>query len=818
MRLFNYIGQEEPVAYAFKTGAKKGQIAPQADTIELMKNAILQGGHNLVYKEVNPAVKAYLKEQGHGTLVGFFKLSVKNEFMTQVARTIRSKKPSDNVHINTAANAYRDGFRFMVDQIKKSGIEGSDKLKYFDQYLPRKVSQERFGELQNKIGFEGIVELLRGAIEGKVVTKILDSGSTRQPSGKIQKDKAYKLARWIAKSIQMSQRSSGFDLEQLVKIKDPAKLKEYIDDAFDHLNDAQRAELVAGLKSEDLKLLTSGRLEERLRLNELYETTINGQRVRLDDLLENNVDVLWHGYMNEMSGWAAIGERTGIKNRTELVKYQNKLNNSIDEAYKDKNARSRYITKNSWIATEEKDTIDSFFKNVLGRSAETDPTDMMSTSLRQLRKYNFMRVLNQVGVAQLPEFGISTAQQGLGTLIQEIPHFKKLLVKAQKGELDDTFFEDFAVANSTNGTEFWSRAHTNYEIEDLGGTAIGKAHDMSRKNKLLQLGNLGERATGFISGLFLVDSFQRRLTMRVFVNRMAKDLIDVAEGGTQLHKLKGRLNRYRVLGFTDEELLAIGKEFSGKNVITEKTFWGRRVKHFNFANWKDQDLVFTLGRRVNRYTQRAVQYNYLGDTNRFFTDKAFGKSMSQFRSFIMTAWSKQFLHNVAMADQQAFATFMYTTFIASLAFIGQTQMNAVGMGKTQKKKYMRSKLGNWKKGDYSKLAMASLQRSGWSSLIPTYADIFLSNLSPDNRFNFRTSGLEVNLYTGNPTYDLLTSGVAKTFGAMLKATRDDYQFSKTDMNRMMRLLPFQNMYGINNIINFLNDKSGLPKKGSTSNL
>ena len=53
---------------------------------------------------------------------------------------------------------------------------------------------------------------------------------------------------------------------------------------------------------------------------------------------------------------------------------------------------------------------------------------------------------------------------------------------------------------------------------------------------------------------------------------------------------------------------------------------------------------------------------------------------------------------------------------------------------------------------------------------------------------------------------------------MLKATRSDYSFSKTDMNRVMRLLPFQNMYGINNIINFLNDKSGLPKKGSTSKL
>ena len=818
VKLFNFLGQEEPVGYAFKSGAKKGQVAAQEDTVELIRNAVVQGGHNLVYKEVLPALKAYLKEQGHGTFGGFMQLSKKKEFMKMVARAIRSKKPTGNVHVDKAAKAYRDGFRFMADELKKSGVDGSERLTHFDQYLPRKISIERFGELENKIGFDGIVELLRGAIEGKVVTKVLDSASPRQPASKIKKDKAYKLAKWIAKSIQLSQRSGGFDLEQLVKIKDPAKLKAYLDDAFDHLPPDVRDDLFKGLKSEDLKLLTSGRLEERMRINELYETTINGNKVRLDDLFENDTDLLWHGYMNEMSGWIALGQRMGIKNRLELIKYKNKLNNSIDEAYKDGEASSRYLTKNKYIATEEKATIDSFFKNILGRSAEDDPTGMFSTALRQLRKYNFMRVLNQVGIAQLPEFAISTAQQGLGTLVQEIPHFKRLLVKAQKGELDDTFFEDLAVMGSANGTEYLSRGVTNYEIEDMGGTAIGKAHDAARKQKVFQLANAGEQATGYISGLFLIDSMQRRLTMRLFVNRMAKDLIDVAEGGTKIEKLKGRLNRYRVLGFTDEELMAIGKEFSSKNVTTEITSLGRRVKHFNFANWADQNLAHTFARRVNRYTQRAVQYNYLGDTNRYFTDKALGKSMGQFRSFIMTAWSKQFLHNIAMADMQTFTTFAYTTFIASLAYVGQTQMNTVGMGKTQKKKYLRDKLGDYKQGDYSKIAMASFQRSGWSSLIPSYADMLLGSVSPDNRFNFRTSGLEVNLYTGNPTYDLLTNGIGKTIQSVLKSTRSDYSFSKIDMNRMMRLLPFQNMYGINNILNFLKEKSGLPDKGSTSKL
>ena len=88
---------------------------------------------------------------------------------------------------------------------------------------------------------------------------------------------------------------------------------------------------------------------------------------------------------------------------------------------------------------------------------------------------------------------------------------------------------------------------------------------------------------------------------------------------------------------------------------------------------------------------------------------------------------------------------------------------------------------------------------------------------PEHRFNYRTSGLEVNLWTGNPTYDLL-GGVAKTLSSIMKSSRSDYSFSRTDLNRMMRLLPFQNLYGINNILNFIRDESGLPLKGSRSYL
>ena len=632
---------------------------------------------------------------------------------------------------------------------------------------------------------------------------------------KVAASKADILARAIIKASQMSANKSGFDIEGLFKSKNVDDLRSYLEEVLPSTNAAEVAARDALIKevSQSWDLITSGRLEQRIRLNESYKTTINGRVTTFDELLVNGADGLWHSYMNEMSGLIALAGRSGIKTRTQRLKYISDLNKSIDEAYKDGS------TFDKKVAIEEKDTIDSFFKNILGKSAENDPTDMFSTGLRMLRKYNFMRVLNQVGIAQLPEFGISVAQQGMGTLVQEIPHFRRLLVRARKGELDDTFFEELEILGSANGTEYLHRAITPYEIEDMGATAIGKAHDAGG-GKILDLVSKGERTTGYLSGLFVIDSLQRRMTMRLFVNRFAKDLIDVTDGGKNLDKLGRRLRRYRVLGFTDDELKAIAKEFSGKNVITERTSTlfgkGRRVKHFNFQNWQDQDLVKTFARRVNRYTQRAVQYNYLGDTQRFFTDKALGKSMGQFRSFIMTAWSKQFLHNLLMADMAALNTALYTMFIGGLAYIGQTHMQTIGMSDGEKKKYLKKKFGTSEE-KIQTLARAAFQRSGWSSIMPMYADFAMSGLFPEYKFNTRSSGLEINLWKGNPTMDLI-DGSFRTLGQIQKSWRDDYRFSRTDLNRAMRLLPFQNMYGITNILNYIRDNSGLPSKGKTSKL
>ena len=59
---------------------------------------------------------------------------------------------------------------------------------------------------------------------------------------------------------------------------------------------------------------------------------INGPNFdKFFEIFENDVDLLWHSYTNEMSGWYSLADRLGIKSRNAWLKYSNELKRDIDD-------------------------------------------------------------------------------------------------------------------------------------------------------------------------------------------------------------------------------------------------------------------------------------------------------------------------------------------------------------------------------------------------------------------------------------------------------------------------------------------------------
>jgi hypothetical protein len=179
--------------------------------------------------------------------------------------------------------------------------------------------------------------------------------------------------------------------------------------------------------------------------------------------------------------------------------------------------------------------------------------------------------------------------------------------------------------------------------------------------------------------------------------------------------------------------------------------------------------------------------------------------MLQFRNFTINAYAKQLLHGLHMRDFTAFSSAMTSTFIASLVYISQTQVQSLGKSKDEREEFLKDRLS------LESIGKAAFQRSTYSTMLPTFIDTLSSPFGFEPMFNYRSSGLDINLITGNPTYRLIDKGWGAIKGIGTAAVDDEYDFSKQSAYKIKGILPFQNMLGVTNILQYMIDESDLPK-------
>jgi len=109
-----------------------------------------------------------------------------------------------------------------------------------------------------------------------------------------------------------------------------------------------------------------------------------------------------------------------------------------------------------------------------------------------------------------------------------------------------------------------------------------------------------------------------------------------------------------------------------------------------------------------------------------------------------------------------------------------------------------------------RLAAAALANSSYSSILPGLWDTGQYYSTGTRFFDTRTSGLGSDIITGNPTYGLFRNAGRAVGGAAQSALRGDRQFDETDAAAIRRLLPFQNVLGMD--LPFAALASGLPER------
>ena len=431
---------------------------------------------------------------------------------------------------------------------------------------------------------------------------------------------------------------------------------------------------------------------------------------------------------------------------------------------------------------------------------------MISTAGRLIRKYNFSRLMNLVGFPQIGEFGVAVNTLGFKATLKHLPTLRRLLKEARKGTLilDDPILRDAEILFGGIGSQKIFQSVMN-QSDDIGSAMSNR---LSNTERVFDYAN---RGTAIGSQMFMINTIMQRIVVKEFLVQLAEE----AHGGKKIFT-KNRFgiqtgakadDRLGDLGISPEMKEKIFKQFISKSKLEDGHF--TKIQNPNLNKWDDMDALSSLVIATRRFARRVIQENDIGETAymgrkamlnaRGLQDSPLGKILFQFRTFMMTAYGKHFIHGLKFRDYQTFEGFMTQSLFASIGYILRTMTVSAAMGSREREEYLEKKLS------VKAISRASFQNSAYASLLPGAFDSTVGLFMEEPLFHYRSSGLDTNFITGNPTFSLFYQKIRPTLNEVGKAinpTVDD-GYTESDFNKLKGALMFSNYPPITGMLNIV---------------
>jgi hypothetical protein len=673
-----------------------------------------------------------------------------------------------------AGNTFRDLMGKWADLASDPGqvsgrlarpVRGAEELKGNAYYVPRIFDHGAIQNALNKYGHDTLTNFVAGAIKA--------AGSKLEPELIDKMAKAYvnRMHSLSAGELMSASRVfSGEDLDELGKMLTDLDIPVEEVDA-----------IVKSFKPKPQDGATP-RLKHRVIFDENFTMRLDrtdstgSDTVRLSDLFVNDADFLMTSYSRQMSGRVAMAnvqiKKAGWKEGDEGPEY---LVDGItsDGEWRTLMEEMRSLGDSVGAGKNykaDRERLDFVYNSIIGRP-NFDEGSWQSQGLRMFRDYNFLRVMNQVGFAQLSEVANATSQLGWKAMLGNMPSLKSLWRNARTGKLDDALAQEVEDLIGT-GTD-WVRHSTMTRMDEFGNPFGGSMMENGVIAGIDRTLQKGKKITSAISGMAPVNTLLQRWTGRAIFQKFAQDALK----GTAATK------RMKALGLSDDMLKRVQAQ-----IKQHATFDGGRLKMMNHKKWDDQEALAAFEGAAFRLSRSIIQENDLGQMNKFMSSPMM-RTVLQFRSFMLAAWSKQTMQGLNMRDWQAFMAFTSSTLIAGLAYTSRTYLNSIG--RSDQQEYLKEKL------DPGKLAGAALQNSSWFSILAPAMDTAWTSLlgNDESLFVGRNTQLASNLIWGNPTADLgnRVLGAMQHGRAMLEG-----RASQSDVRGLLLLTPFQNALGLSN--------------------
>ncbi len=750
-------------------------------TADLIKTTETKATSARFYRVYEGSYKSWAKDNGKNWFTRNYGKSRK-DFGRLVADEIELPGSSTNQAVIDAANVFRKEMATMLKKGKDANLRGFDSIPENPTYFAHLWDAKKFREIRKKYGEKAIPRLLTQAL----LRANPDMG--RPIAEKIGKN----MARNIVK------RDMGMDsgLARLFSTSNREVLKEVLEEE----------ELLSGADIESLLNQIHAKPEKglprtRKRLNFDIETSITerGDTLSIKDLMNRDTEEVFNVYVNQVVGKTALAKK-GIVSDSDFKRRLDIIQEEADDLGIDPKA--------------DIEKLEVLYQLISGRPSPkvSDPTALGPRLARLLMDYSFIRVMNQVGFAQVAELGNAVSIDGITGLLRVVPEFKSLLKRVRNGDIEDPVMNDIEAFGGVGSDRLIHNATNKFDPEDVLARGQGGAFSNFVDAATSVIQPL-KRVTADLSGMAQITLFLERASAKI----ATQQLVDLASGIKSINFARGFksltvngterqkdiVRRLESLGLDEAMSQRVFNQINENVVLGPSAFFGnsRKVKRINLSNWTDEDARDAFIYSISRWARQSIQQNDVGNLNIHMTG-TMGKMVTQFRTFMLVSYSKQFLHNINRRDFAAFTAMMYSCFFGGLSYTLQTHVNAIG--RDDKKKFLDERLS------IEEIGKAAFQRAGWASLFPSAFDTIAWAFGEDPAFAYgRTTGLPSNLLKGVPLFAMGDDAVKAGVGGLRALFNDEYQWSKGQQRAFNSLAPFQNAVGIKNVLN--KTMEGLPQ-------
>lgn len=770
-------------------------INPIATTEETMR--FFEGWTNDLNRTAAPAMKAYFKDQG----TSFFgRSAAQQQFAEDVAKAIRERDPGAFAAFHPEVQKVARKVAALQNEIRKllnnpsmreglssKSVAGFEELAENPNYLMRVWDNAKVSNAFLTYGKQTMDQLFEGAIaraNPDMPTKMIQTLASGFTKGII--NRAHGIDEMAMRAM------AGDNIDAIEKF-----LKEATE-----VSDNDADEILNFLRSKATKKDDAGnstRAKHRVLLDEKFElpgvralkTGVDeGQSLKIEDLLVNDAFYLFNRYARQTAGLAALARvRIKAPNADELIVDGITKDGDFEKVIELVRERAAQDLKEG--NKKSHDNLDRDIANlqfaydwIRGRPTGKH-SEGMDDFLRLARKFNYTRVLNQVGFAQVPEFGRMVAHLGVKAAFSQTPVLRRILNESGEWVRNSKLHEDIENVLPFGINDLGITKQ--YRFDELAGNPASLNRGRFRDKAEGVLDKMGE-VTTHISGLQAMETTMRTWVATGIVQKWM-NFAHTGKGFTEARLSDLGLDKV----MTDRVLGQMKKE--GNFETTKGWLSNNKVVRAHFDKWDDLEAREAFLAAAYRDARSIIQSNDIGNMHRVMGN-AFAKTLMQFRTFMLGSYVKGTLKSVHFRDGQAAASILMGSMLAGLTYVVQTKLKA--LGRDDRREY-EDKLLTWQN-----IGAAAFSRIGESSVIPMLMDSAAPALGRDPLFSHtRTSGQTSDIVFGNPTVNLLFNDSVSAMSGAISPITKGRSISQQEANSLKSLLPFQNFLPVTLLFNGL---------------